>query len=448
VVDMEEPLQGYGGRVREALEEAGVRIGDLIRIRAGGREYEGILMPRIETVEDQYIVLKLRSGYNIGVAMADPIRIERLREAERPRFRPPPIPEGRPGLPRVSIISTGGTIASRVDYTTGGVRAAISSRDLLSIIPELSEIAVIDADILFSIFSENMEPRHWSEMARRAAQKIGEGAEGVVITHGTDTMGYSSAALSFALQGLPVPVIFVGSQRSSDRPSSDAATNLLGSVTAAIKAPFAEVVLAMHESTSDDSIAFHRGTKVRKCHTSSRYAFRSVNSSPLARLREGRIEMLTGEYRPRGVGELLLRDRFEERVALVKFYPGFDPGILEWLADRGYRGVVLEGTGLGHVGSKCYPAIERLIEEGAAVCMTSQCLWGRVNMRVYSTGRELLRMGVEPLGDMLPETALVKLMWALGEGGDREGALRLMRMNIAREYSERTIYEEAETHGL
>ncbi len=441
MVGMEEPLQGYRGRVREALEKAEVRIGDLVRVETGTGAYEGILMPRIEAADDLYLTLKLRSGYNIGISFRESMGIERLREAERPHFKPPPIPEGRPGLPRVSIISTGGTIASRVDYITGGVRAAISSRDLLSIIPELSDIAVIDTDMLFSIFSENMEPSHWSEMARRAAQRIREGAEGVIITHGTDTMGYSSAALSFALQGLPAPVIFVGSQRSSDRPSSDAATNLIGSVTAAVKAPFAEVVLAMHESTSDDAIAFHRGTKVRKCHTSSRYAFRSINSQPLARLKDGRIEMLTGEYRRRGRDELVIRDRFEGRVALVKFYPGFDPRILEFLADSGYKGVVLEGTGLGHVGSKCYPSIERLIEEGAVVCMTSQCLWGRVNMRVYSTGRELQRMGVEPLGDMLPETALVKLMWALGEGGEREEALRLMRLNIAGEYSERTLYE-------
>lgn len=439
---MEEPLQGYRGRVREVLETAGVEIGDLLRIHAGVRTYEGILMPRIETAHDEYIVLKLRSGYNIGIALEESMRIERLREAEKPHFRPPPIPETKPNLPRVSIISTGGTIASRVDYVTGGVRAAISSRDLLSIIPELSDIAVIDADILFSIFSENMEPSHWSEMARRAAQKIREGVEGVIITHGTDTMGYSAAALSFALQGLPVPVIFVGSQRSSDRPSSDAATNLIGSVKAAIEAPFAEVVLAMHESTSDDVIVFHRGTKVRKCHTSGRYAFKSVNSKPLARFKDGWLEMLTDEYRRRGVDELVVKDRFERRVALVKFYPGFDPGILEWLADRGYKGVVLEGTGLGHIGSKCYPSIERLIEEGSVVCMTSQCLWGRVNMRVYSTGRELLRMGVEPLGDMLPETALVKLMWALGEGGGKEEALKLMRLNIAGEYSDRTLYEE------
>jgi glutamyl-tRNA(Gln) amidotransferase subunit D len=438
----EEALQGYRGHLRDALRATGADIGDLIRVETRGRVYEGILMPRLESSDDWHLVLKLRSGYNIGVAFDDSTRVERLGAAEKPEFKPPPLPEVKPGLPRVSIISTGGTIASRVDYVTGGVHAAISSRDLLSIVPELSDIAAVDADILYSVFSENIDATYWSGMARRVAEKIRGGAEGVVVTHGTDTMGYSAAALSFALQGLPVPVIFVGSQRSSDRPSSDAATNLVGAVTAAAHAPFAEVALAMHENTSDTSIAFHRGTKVRKCHTSSRYAFQSVNANPLARLVDGRLEMVATDYRRRVGGELKVRDRFERKAALVKFHPGFNPSVFNWLLDEGYRGIILEGTGLGHVSSACYGALERAIEEGVFVGMTSQCIWGRVDMNVYTTGRELLHMGVEPLGDMLPETALVKLMWALGEAGDVEGTLELMKRNIAGEYSDRTLYKE------
>ncbi|MCW3979107.1 MAG: Glu-tRNA(Gln) amidotransferase subunit GatD, partial [Candidatus Bathyarchaeota archaeon] len=269
----EAPFHGYRNRLREALKAAGAGIGDLLKVEAGDRSYEGSLMPRLESADDWHIVLKLKSGYNIGVAVDEGTKITRLGQAEKPEFRPPPLPEMKGGLPRVSIVSTGGTIASRVDYITGGVHAAISSKDLLSIVPELSDIAVVDADILYSVFSENIGSEHWSGIARRVEEKIQGGADGVVITHGTDTMGYSSAALSFALKNLPVPVIFVGSQRSSDRPSSDAATNLLGVVTAAAHAPFAEVALGMHETTSDDRIVFHRGTKVRKCHTSARYAF-------------------------------------------------------------------------------------------------------------------------------------------------------------------------------
>ena len=435
-----EALHGYRGRLRRALEAAGAEVGDRLRVEAGGMVHEGILMPRLESADDRHLVLKLRSGYNIGVAFDDSTKLERLGAAEKPEFRPPPPPEVRVGLPQVSIVSTGGTIASRVDYVTGGVHAAISSRDLLSIVPELSDIAAVDAGILYSVFSENIDPEHWSEMARMVAEKVRDGAEGIVITHGTDTMGYSAAALSFALRGLPVPVILVGSQRSSDRPSSDAATNLVGAVTAAAHAPFAEVALAMHETTSDTAIVFHRGTKVRKCHTSARYAFQSVNAEPLARLVDGKLEMVASDYRRRGYGELEVRDRFERKVALVKFHPGFNPDILSWLVDEGYRGIVLEGTGLGHVNSHCYPALEKAAKDGLLVGMTSQCIWGRVNMNVYTTGRELLRLGVEPLGDMLSETALVKLMWALGQAEDREGALELMRLNIAGEYSDRTPY--------
>ncbi len=436
----EDPLHGYRGRLREALEAAGVAIGDLVRVESGEKSHEGSLMPRLETADDRHIVLKLSTGYNIGVAFDEETEIVRLGQAEKPEFRPPPLPEMREGLPRVSIVSTGGTIASRVDYVTGGVQSAISSRDLLSIVPELSEIAVVNADILYSVFSENIDPDHWSNMSKRVAEKIMDGAEGVVITHGTDTMGYSSAALSFALRSLPVPVIFVGSQRSSDRPSSDAATNLIGAVTAAAHAPFAEVVLGMHETTSDDSIVFHRGTKVRKCHTSARYAFQSVNSEPLARLADGKIEMVAEDYRRRSEEGLEIATDFEKKTSLVKFHPGFDPRIIDWYAEEGYRGIILEGTGLGHVSTGFYGPIKRAVEKGVYVGMTSQCIWGRIDMDVYTTGRELQRIGVEPLGDMLPETALVKLMWVLGQTSDLGEARNFMRQNIAHEYSDRTLY--------
>ena len=439
----EDSLQGYRGRLREALEAVGAAIGDQLRIGSEGRIHEGSLMPRLETADDRHVVLKMKTGYNIGVAFDDKTEIVKTGRAERPEFRPPPLPEMKRELPRVSIVSTGGTIASRVDYATGGVHAAISSRDLLSIVPELSEIAAVDADILYSVFSENIGAEHWSGMARKVGEKIGEGAEGVVITHGTDTMGYSSAALSFALRGLPVPVIFVGSQRSSDRPSSDAATNLVGAVTAASRAPFAEVVLGMHETTSDRAIVFHRGTKVRKCHTSARYAFQSVNSPPLARLLDGEIEVIAEDYRRRGEETLEIRDGFEEKVALIKFHPDFSPGIIDWLVDGGFRGVVLEGTGLGHINTGHYGSVERASREGVYVGMASQCIWGRVDMDVYTTGRELQEIGVEPLGDMLPETALVKLMWALGQSEDPDEVRALMRRNIAGEYSDRTIYTGA-----
>lgn len=433
---MSEESLGYKGEALRALKEAGAEIGDIIRITKDEATYEGILIPRSEYGDDKHVVIKMKSGYNVGIQTTPTTQIKKIGAGIRPTFIPPPLPAQKPGLPRVAIVSTGGTIASRVDYRTGGVRPALSASDLYSVVPELSEIARIDAKILFSLYSENITPRHWSETAKAVSKHIESGAAGVVVAHGTDTMAYTAAALSFALQNLPVPVVMVGSQRSADRPSSDAATNLMGAVLVASRAPFAEVVLAMHETTSDKSVVLHRGTKVRKCHTSRRDAFESVNTTPLARVDEEKIVMLTEEYWKRDPSrKLALKPDFDEKVALVKFHPGLDPRVIEWYVNEGYRGIVLEGTGLGHVSGYCFSAVQKAIEKGLVVSMTSQCIWGRANMNVYDTGRDLLAMGVIPLEDMLPETALVKLMWIFGQTKDAEEAKGLLTTNMAHEIS-------------
>ena len=438
-------LPGYKGEALEALKRINAEIGDLIRITKDGTRFEGILIPRSEYGDDKHVVLKLKNGYNVGIRITPSTRIEKIGEGAKPAFSPPPPPEKRGDLPKVVVISTGGTIASRVDYRTGAVRPALTANDLYSVVPELAEIAQIEAKILFSLFSENITPKHWRQIAEETASHIREGVEGVVIAHGTDTMGYTAAALSFALQNLPVPVVLVGSQRSADRPSSDAATNLIGAVKAAAYAPFAQVAVAMHADFSDKTILLHKGTKVRKCHTSRRDTFKSVNAKPLAKLdlETGAITMLTREFKERDPKrELVLKPKFEEKVALVKFYPGMNPAVLDWYVDSGFKGIVLEGTGLGHVGNYCFEALKRAVREGVIVAMTSQCIWGRVNMNVYNQGRDLLALGVIPLEDMLPETALVKLMWVLGQTGEVEEAKSLLTTNFADEFSPRTLPEK------
>jgi glutamyl-tRNA(Gln) amidotransferase subunit D len=436
---------GYKGEALQVLRKAGAEIGDMIRIIKGAETYEGILIPRSGYGDEKHVVIKMKNGYNVGVHLAPNTRIEKIGVGAKPTFTSPPLPKQKTGLPKVTIISTGGTIASRVDYRTGGVRSALSASDLYSVVPELSQIAAIDAQILFSLYSENINAKHWSETAETVAKHIQKGVAGVVIAHGTDTMAYTAAALSFALQNLPVPVILVGSQRSADRPSSDAATNLIGAVGAAAWTPFAEVVLAMHQTVSDKAIVFHRGTKVRKCHTSRRDAFQSINTSPLAKMENEKITMILEDYCQRDVSrKLVLNPDFDEKVALVKFYTGLNPDIIEWYVDKGYRGIILEGTGLGHISNYCFSAIRKAIENDVVVAMTSQCIWGRLNMNVYDTGRDLLAMGVIPLGDMLPETALVKLMWVLGQTKDVEEAKTLLTTNIAHEISPRTVPEEEE----
>ncbi len=436
----QEALPGYTGIARRVLEEANVRIGDRIRIRSRGQVYEGILMPREKLYEKPIIVLKLDNGYNIGVRVTEDTVVEKIGV-----LKPRPTPTlgevvEHSGLPRINITSTGGTIASRVDYETGAVKPALTSRDLAVLVPEIFDVANIDTNILFNVFSEDLEPRHWEIIVDEVRRLIEKGYDGVVLTHGTDTMYFTSAALSFAIRKLPVPVVLVGSQRSSDRPSSDAAFNLISAVLVAAKAPFAEVTIVMHGETGDSYALAHRGTKVRKMHTSRRDAFQSINDIPLAKIYpyDKKIVMLTSNYRKRGEDkEIVVENGFDPKVALIKFYPSITHEIIDFYVDKGYHGIVLEGTGLGHFPNRLVDSIRRAVEEGVAVVMTSQCLFGRVNMHVYSTGRMYLEAGVIPGEDMLPEVAYVKLSWILARTRDLKEVRKLMLTNIAGEINPR-----------
>ncbi|MFB3889306.1 MAG: Glu-tRNA(Gln) amidotransferase subunit GatD [Candidatus Bathyarchaeia archaeon] len=442
-MSQKEENYGYRGKALEAIKKEGCEVGDIVRITCGDRVYEGILIPRAEYGDDAHIVVKLKSGYNIGVLLTPAVQIEKMGKGVKPSFASPPLPKQREDLPRVVIMSTGGTIASRVDYRTGGVRAAISASDLYGVVPELADLAKVDTEIVYSIYSENLTQDHWTKLAQKVAERIEQGAQGIIIPHGTDTMAYTSAALSFALQNLPVPVVVVGAQRSSDRPSSDAASNLIGAVNAAAYGPFAEVVIAMHETVADTSIVFNRGTRVRKCHTSRRDTFKSVNASPIARYTEAGLTMLTDRFYKRDpAASLILKPKFCSNVALVKFYPGMDPAVVDYYAEKGVKGILLEGSGLGHVSKSFFEPIRNAVAKGVLLALASQCIWGRVNMNVYDTGRDLLALGVIPADDMFPETALVKLMWTLGQTSDVEEAKKLFKANVAGEFSPRTLPQE------
>jgi glutamyl-tRNA(Gln) amidotransferase subunit D len=438
-------LPGYRGLALALLSTAGVKVGDILRITSADKAVDGVLMPRTTVGDDRHVVLKLKTGYNVGVRVESSSRIAKIGEGQQPSFTRPPPPPHRSGLPKVAIVSTGGTIASKVDYRTGAVQSALTAEDLYSVVPELADIANVTTDVLYNVFSENLTPEHWKGMANTVAKYIKDGVDGVIIAQGTDTLGYTAAALSFVLQDLPVPVFLVGAQRSSDRPSSDAAPNLIGAVSAAARAPFAVVGVAMHDSTGDKRIVIHRGTKVRKCHTSRRDAFRSINDEPLAifDLGDNTLDVNATDLPPRDKSRMpRLQTEFERKVTLLKFHPAMDPIAVDHLVNEGYRGIVLEGTGLGHVSEAWFPALRNAIGKGLFVGMTSQCLWGTVHMNVYSTGRDLQQIGVVPLGDMLPETALVKLMWALGKSRDVKDVNQLMLTNIAGEYSQRRPTEE------
>jgi glutamyl-tRNA(Gln) amidotransferase subunit D len=433
-------LAGYRGRALNLIRAAGASIGDRVKLARDGEQVEGLLIPRASGGDDSHVVLKLGTGYNVGVTIGESTQIEVLGSGTKPTLTRVPKPASTTGLPSVTIFSTGGTIASRVDYRSGAVEPALTAEDLYSFVPELASEADITAKILYSIFSENLTPTHWKEMAESVGQEIRSGVSGIVIAQGTDALGYSAAALSFALQRSPVPIVFVGAQRSSDRPSSDAASNLIGAVSVAARAPFAGVYLVMHEWVSDETLLVHKGTKVRKCHTSRRDAFKSIGTAPLARfhIETRKLEILEKDYSPRSSSrEVVCKPNFDNRAVLMKFHPALDPGVIDWYVTNGYRGLILEGTGLGHVGAACFPSLTRAVERGMFVGMTSQCLWGRVDMNVYSTGIDLQKIGVTPLEDMLPETALVKLMWVLGQTENFTEIAKLMRTNLAGEITPR-----------
>lgn len=416
-------------------------MGDTVSVTTPDGELSGVIMPRYESASDNYLVIKLKSGYNTGIKIDGVKSISKLPAKKIEASSAATAQHEDEKLPRVALISTGGTIASKIDYRTGGVHAALSAAELYSSVPELATYARVDPEVLLSEYSENLKPEHWTLIAKKVAEKIESGDyRGIVVSHGTDTMHYTAAALSFALQNVPIPVVLVGAQRSSDRPSSDAAVNLLGATIFAARANVSGVFVAMHAGTSDDVVAVHVGTRVRKNHTSRRDAFESIDVTPVALVRNNEIEMQKasqiGLTERTNVNELKLQPGFDSRVMLIKYYPGFDPRIIENAVESGYKAIIFEGTGLGHVNKECFPAIQRAVEAGVMICMTSQCIWGRVGMKVYDTGRDLLSIGVVPLSDMISETATVKAMWALANAQSSKAFKDIMIENISNEISE------------
>lgn len=418
----------------KVLSRCKAKPGDLIRIKKGEEEFIGILMPSHDFSGGDIVVIKLKNGYNIGVEVDDTTEIEIIEKGEITKKKIKKTIPFDPRKPTVSILGTGGTIASYVDYRTGAVHPAYSAEDLAYSVPEIFEVCNIRAKILFQLLSENIKVENWKTLAREIAKEFNDqGVKGVIVPHGTDTMSYTAAALSFMLKNLSGPVILVGAQRSSDRPSSDAYQNLYHASLVATKSDIGEVVVVMHGESSDTYSSIHRGVRVRKMHTSRRDAFKSINSNPIGRIENDKI-IIEDDYRKAADGEVEVDDKMCEDVALVYFYPGMRP---EDIPEK--RGIVLMGTGLGHVSGDLIPRLKELLDSGSVIVMTSQCLYGRVNMNVYSTGRDLLKIGVIPAEDMLPEVAYVKLMWVLGHTDDREEVKKLLLRNMAGEISERTL---------
>lgn len=428
----------YKKLAKKFLDSANVSIGDTVKIEKKDVFYEGILLDRSEDAADEYLVLKIDSGYNLGVDIND-ATIDLIKKGDKPKIEYSSLEiEKDPNKMDISIISTGGTVSSIIDYKTGAVHPAFIADDLLRANPELLDLANYEVKPLYNILSENMRPEYWIKTANSIANEISNGAEGIVVAHGTDTMHYTSAALSFILE-TPIPIVVTGAQRSSDRPSTDAYLNLFNSVGAA-KSEIADVTVCMHADLDDGICNLHKGTKVRKMHTSRRDTFRSINSEPIATLKDGKISHINSNinYTKRDSKELKIRDNLESKIALIKSFPGIQNELIDYHIDKGYKGLVIEGTGFGHIPDYMLDSIKKAEDENIAIVMTSQCIYGKVNMNVYSTGRKLINTNVISGGDMTPEVAYIKLCWTLGQTDNLEEVENIMKTNIAGEFSEKS----------
>ncbi len=437
----EDIFQGYKGASLEILKRFNVRVWGQAEVQTTRGVFTGTILPRSENDDDKHIVMKIVTGYNVGI---DVLTITGMKETgyKKANYK---IPEKEfpytPGLPKVKLIGTGGTIASRLDYRTGAVIPAFSPGELYGAVPELAQICNLTTEKVFAVFSENMAPDNYKKLAIAIGKEIANGVDGIVIGHGTDTLHHTAAALTYMVQNPPVPIVLVGSQRSSDRPSSDAALNLMHACTAAGHGDIAEVMVCMFGPTSDEYGFLHKGTRVRKMHSSYRSTFRTIGDTPLATVTRQGVTPIKQQYNHRrNDRNVTILPYFEEKVAIIYYYPNMQPDIIDSLVENGYKGIIIAGTGLGHVNKPLYPAIERAYAAGVHMYMTVQTLWGYVHMFVYDTGRDLMAKGIIPAANMLPEAAYIKLGWALGQTTDREEVKKLMLTPINDEITIREPY--------
>ncbi|MCD4847974.1 MAG: Glu-tRNA(Gln) amidotransferase subunit GatD [Candidatus Aegiribacteria sp.] len=433
--------KGYSGKSLACLKEFSVGVWSDVDVQSTRGSFSGTILPRSENADEFHIVLKLHNGYNVGLAIDT---IESIIELGRTEAHYK-IPEKEfpydPDKKNVKLFGTGGTIASRLDYRTGAVIPAFSPGELYGSVPELADICNLKTEKLFGVFSENMGPEQWIGTAEAIGKEIEGGIDGIVIGHGTDTMHHTAAILSFMVQDSPVPIVMVGSQRSSDRPSSDAAINLINATYTAARSDIAEVMVCMFGPTSDQYCLLHRGTRVRKMHSSYRSTFRTIGDIPLAMVEKDKFIILKDDCRKRrNDRKVRINTSFDDRVSIVYYYPNMKPDIIESLIDNDYKGIIIAGTGLGHVNKPLYPVLKKACDKGIHIYMTVQTLWGYVQMFVYDTGRDMMDLGVIPAANMLPEVAYVKLCWALGQSHDREEVRNIMMTSVAGEITEREAH--------
>ena len=424
------------------------KAGDRVEIfvRDKNERQEGVLL---ESHDKGVLLLKLDSGYNVGLKKEDISEIKILvgkKESDYPFTQTEQ--EGNLKLsgkkPIIDFYLTGGTISSKLDASTGGVKWLINAKELFGVYPEIFEIADIRVKSPFMKASENMDYKDWIKLAKLIGKSLNDSqVKGIIVSHGTDFLHYTSSALSFMLGKLNKPVILTYSQRSSDRGSSDSRLNLICSARMALS-DIAEVMLVGHATTNDDYCYALQGNKCRKMHSSRRDTFRPINCMPIAKVfSDGKIEMIRNDVRKRNKDKVEVDAVFDSKIGVIKFYPGQSPDILNYYKKKGYKAVIIEMSGLGHVISEgknnWIPALKKVIKNGLYVYAVAQTIYGRLDSYVYSPGRKLQEIGVVYLGDILSETAFVKLGWVLGHKMWSGSVVTKARMleNINGEFNER-----------
>ena len=410
-------------------------LGDYVEVKTNTELVQGILMP---SNQEDVVVIKLDNGYNVGVERKDVLSMRLIKQKETLKDIAKPSPEKKKGLKNIVVLHTGGTIASKVDYKTGGVVAQFSAADLIEMVPEIQHVANVDTELVANMMSEDIGFDEYKLIISAIEKNVKNKVDGIIIGHGTDTLGYTVAALTFAFEKINIPVLIVGAQRSPDRGSSDAAMNLLCAAKFIVNSDFVGVAVCMHHTSGDDYCAILPGTKTRKMHTSRRDAFKAINDSPIALINytDGKIKFIKEDYSKKSKdNELIIKREFSENVGLMKVHPQMDNKLFSFFA-KNYSGFVIEGTGMGHAPTnlgennlKNYEILREFISNGGIVAVTSQCLNGAVSPLVYTNLRRLSNIGCIFCEDMLPETAYIKLSWLLGNY-PKEKVKELMGKNL------------------
>ncbi len=429
--------------MKGSLGFAAFNFGDLIEIIFKDKKINGEFI-KFDS-DKKLVIIKLKSGYDIALPSGEVSSARLLKKGAGEMAMTGKSEHINQSNPDLSLITTGGTISSKIDYKTGGVSPSVPSEYYFQITPGLKDFGKIEVNPVMNVLSENMKPSDWVKIARAAYTSINNGAKGVIVTMGTDTMHYAAAAMSFLLNPLSVPIVFTGAQRSTDRGSTDASTNLLLSAMTASRWGGGESVICMHATPNDDYNFILRGNRARKMHSERRDAFRPINTKPLGRVfLDGRIE--AAPWFIEKAKETVLNPKIDDKVRMIVSYPGMKGEQITDAIREGVHGLILVGTGFGNLpldDPSVRKALSKADSEGIPLAVTSQTIYGPTNRFVYSTMREIsARKNIVYLGNMITETALVKMMFVLGQTKKVEEVKRLMEKPLAGESSDRNEVDD------